>query len=60
LQEFLVGLGFKVKVSIPYVKLLNYAIILKELKFISNENYLELRVDVESITNKINALGITL
>lgn len=28
----------------------------KELNFISNENYLLLRTDIESITNKINIL----
>lgn len=38
------------------IELLNQAIISKELQFISNESYLELRQDIESITNKINAL----
>ncbi len=38
------------------IELLNQAIISKELQFISNKNYLDLRQDIESITNKINAL----
>jgi len=38
------------------IELLNQSIISKELQFISNENYLDLRKDIESITNKINAL----
>ena len=38
------------------IELLNQAIISKELNFISNENYLELRKDIESITNKVNSL----
>ncbi|MFT5215437.1 MAG: archaellum component FlaC [Glaciecola sp.] len=32
------------------------AIISKELQFISEENYKNIRFEVESITNKINAL----
>lgn len=38
------------------IELLNQAIISKELKFISEASYLEIRKDIESITNKINAL----
>ncbi|WP_225036951.1 four helix bundle protein [Winogradskyella sp. SM1960] len=38
------------------LELLNQAIISKELIFISDENYKNIRLDVESITNKINAL----
>lgn len=38
------------------LELLNQAIISKELKFISEENYKNIRFEVESITNKINAL----
>lgn len=38
------------------LELLNQAIISKELNYISNDNYLNLRADIESITNKINAL----
>ncbi len=38
------------------LELLNQAIISKELDFISNENYLNIRKDIESITNKINSL----
>ncbi len=38
------------------IELLNQTIISKELQFITNESYLELRKDVESVTNKINAL----
>lgn len=38
------------------LELLNQAIIAKELKFISQENYKNIRLEVESITNKINAL----
>lgn len=38
------------------IELLNQSIISKELNFISEENYLDIRTDIESITNKINAL----
>lgn len=38
------------------LELLNQAIISKELNFISEENYKNIRFEVESITNKINAL----
>ncbi|TGV04293.1 four helix bundle protein [Flavivirga rizhaonensis] len=38
------------------LELLNQAIISKELQFISEENYKSIRLEVESITNKINAL----
>ncbi|MBU3822900.1 four helix bundle protein [Flavobacteriaceae bacterium XHP0103] len=38
------------------LELLNQAIISKELSFISEENYKSIRLEVESITNKINAL----
>ncbi len=38
------------------IELLNQAIISKELSFITNENYLSMRKEIESITNKINAL----
>ena len=38
------------------LELLNQAIISKELDFISKENYLDIRKDIESITNKINSL----
>ena len=38
------------------LELLNQAIISKELDFISEENYKNIRFEVESITNKINAL----
>ena len=38
------------------LELLNQAIISKELGFISEENYKNIRFEVESITNKINAL----
>ena len=38
------------------IELLNQSIISKELNFISEENYFDLRKDIESITNKINAL----
>ena len=38
------------------IELLNQAIISKELNFITNENYLDIRKEIESITNKINAL----
>ena len=38
------------------LELLNQAIISKELEFISEENYKNIRFEVESITNKINAL----
>ena len=38
------------------LELLNQTIIPKELEFISKENYKNIRLDVESITNKINAL----
>lgn len=38
------------------LELLNQSIISKELNFISNDDYLNLRSEIESITNKINAL----
>lgn len=38
------------------LELLNQAIISKELEFISEENYKNIRFEVESITNKINSL----
>ena len=38
------------------LELLSQAIISKELEFISEENYKNIRFEVESITNKINAL----
>ncbi|HMB99551.1 MAG TPA: four helix bundle protein [Flavobacteriaceae bacterium] len=38
------------------LELLNQAIISKELEFISEENYKNIRFEVESLTNKINAL----
>ncbi|MGE5944210.1 MAG: four helix bundle protein [Flavobacteriales bacterium] len=38
------------------LELLNQAIISKELNFISQENYKSIRLEVKSITNKINAL----
>ena len=38
------------------LELINQAIISKELSFISNDEYLNLRKETESITNKINAL----
>ena len=38
------------------LELLNQTIISKELGFISEENYKNIRLEVESITNKINAL----
>ena len=38
------------------IELLNQTIISKELNFISESSYLEIRRDIESITNKINAL----
>ena len=38
------------------LELLNQAIIAKELEFISEENYKIIRFEVESISNKINAL----
>lgn len=38
------------------IELLNQLIISKELNFISNTNYLNLRSDIESITNKLNSL----
>ncbi len=38
------------------LELLNQTIISKELEFISEENYKNIRFEVESITNKINAL----
>ncbi len=38
------------------LELLNQAIISKELNFISDDDYLHLRAEIESITNKINAL----
>jgi len=37
-------------------ELLNQTIISKELDFISEDNYKNIRLDLESITNKINAL----
>jgi four helix bundle protein len=38
------------------LELLNQSIIAKELNFISEENYKNIRFEIESITNKINAL----
>ncbi|OBX21721.1 four helix bundle protein [Bizionia sp. APA-3] len=38
------------------LELLNQTIISKELDFISEDNYKNIRLDLESITNKINAL----
>lgn len=38
------------------LELLNQTIISKELEFISEENYKNIRFEIESITNKINAL----
>lgn len=38
------------------LELLNQTIISKELRFISEENYKNIRLEVESISNKINAL----
>ncbi|RLD27408.1 MAG: four helix bundle protein [Bacteroidetes bacterium] len=38
------------------IELLNQTIISKELKFISENNYINLRKDIESVTNKINSL----
>lgn len=38
------------------IELLNQAIISKELHFITEEYYLSIRKEIESITNKINAL----
>ncbi|MBR9915876.1 MAG: four helix bundle protein [Algicola sp.] len=38
------------------IELLNQLIMSKELDYISEENYLKLRQDIESITNKINSL----
>lgn len=38
------------------IELLNQAIISKELNFISETAYLDMRKDIESVTNKINAL----
>lgn len=38
------------------LEFLNQAIISKELNFISDDSYLLLRDEIESITNKINAL----
>jgi translation initiation factor 6 (eIF-6) len=38
------------------IELLNQAIISKELQFITNEDYLAIKKEIESITNKINAL----
>jgi four helix bundle protein len=38
------------------LELLNQAIISKELEFISEENYKSIRFEIESTTNKINAL----
>ncbi|WP_303315930.1 four helix bundle protein [Flavivirga abyssicola] len=38
------------------LELLNQAIISKELNFISEKSYKNIRLEVESITNKINAL----
>lgn len=38
------------------LELLNQAIISKELEFISEKNYKNIRFEVESITNKINSL----
>lgn len=38
------------------IELLNQSIISKELGFISEDSYKTMRKDIESITNKINAL----
>jgi len=38
------------------IELLNQAIISKKLELISEENYKNIRIEIESITNKINAL----
>ncbi|HLT33478.1 MAG TPA: four helix bundle protein [Aquaticitalea sp.] len=38
------------------IELLNQTIISRELDFISNEDYQNIRADIESITNKINSL----
>ncbi|RKE90873.1 four helix bundle protein [Ichthyenterobacterium magnum] len=38
------------------IELLNQTIISKELNFISEKNYKNIRLEVESITNKINSL----
>ena len=38
------------------LELLNQALISKELGFISEENFKNIRFEVESITNKINSL----
>ncbi|MCC1484433.1 four helix bundle protein [Winogradskyella immobilis] len=38
------------------IELLNQAIISYELKFISEDHYNSIRLNIESITNKINAL----
>lgn len=38
------------------LELLNQLIISKELDLISDENFIKLRQDIESITNKINSL----
>lgn len=38
------------------LELLNQAIISKELNFISEDNYIQLRNDISSITNKLNSL----
>ena len=38
------------------LELINEVIITKELEFISEENYKIMRFEIESITNKINAL----
>ncbi|MCX7551985.1 four helix bundle protein [Xanthomarina sp. F2636L] len=38
------------------IELLNQSIISKELHFITNDDYLAIRYEIESITNKINAL----
>jgi four helix bundle protein len=38
------------------IELLNQALISKELDFISQTSYLDMRADIESVTNKINAL----
>jgi four helix bundle protein len=38
------------------LELLNQAIISKELNFLTNDNYLAIRKDIESLTDKINSL----
>ena len=38
------------------LELLNQTIVSKNLNFISEETYKNIRLDIESITNKINAL----